>query len=177
MKNERKLQIGIIGSNTATSTKNMLEAAEELGRKLIDNGYRIINGGCGGVMEASSKGARTSENYQDGDIIGILPGLDKKDANTYIDIIIPTGINFARNQIIIASSDVVVVIGGGAGTLNEITFAWQLKKSIIALDIGEGWGSKLAGKKLDSRQNVKINRAENINQIIELINKLVNSNE
>ena len=45
----------------------------------------------------------------------------------------------------------VISIDGGAGTLSELAFAWQLNRSVIAVG-SEGWSSKLAGTTLDSRR-------------------------
>ena len=50
----------------------------------------------------------------------------------------------------VANSEVVVAIGGGAGTLSEIAFAWQFKRPIISIG-NEGWADRLAGESLDSR--------------------------
>ena len=128
----RKKIIAIIG--TASASKEVISAAEQLGTLLIDNGFRIISGGLSGVMKAVSQGARKSEKHQDGDIIGILPGFNKSDANEFVDIVIPTGFGFARNLIIVAAADIVVAVAGGSGTLSEIAFAWQYRKPIIGLN-------------------------------------------
>lgn len=169
----KKLQIGIIGSNTSTSSKVQEEFAKKLGTKLIDLGYRIICGGMGGVMEAVCEGAASSSKHQDGDIIGILPSENKKEANPFLDIVIPTGLGFARNQVIIASSDVVVAIGGGAGTLTEIAIAWQMGKPLIGVDLGEGWSSKLVGTYLDNRQSKTIAYARRLDDVLFLIQELI----
>ena len=66
-------------------------------------------------MEAASKGASQSKNWQDGDVIAILPGDDPYYANPYADIVVSTGIGFSRNYII-AHSDAVIAVGGGSGT-------------------------------------------------------------
>ena len=42
-------------------------------------------------------------------------------------------------------ADVVIAVGGGAGTLSEIALAWQHQKPVIALDTGSGWSTRLAG--------------------------------
>jgi uncharacterized protein (TIGR00725 family) len=57
-------------------------------------------------MEAACKGARTSDNYHEGDTIGILPGLHRNEANQYVDIALTTGMGIARN-IIVASSQAI----------------------------------------------------------------------
>ena len=53
--------IGIIGSGTDSCTKQMYEFGLELGRSLLGEGYRIVSGGKGGIMEAVSRGGMNSE--------------------------------------------------------------------------------------------------------------------
>jgi uncharacterized protein (TIGR00725 family) len=127
-------------------------AAEALGRALVDRGCRVITGGRGGVMAAASRGARASATWQDGDVLGLLPGADARDANPWVDVALPTGLGHARNTLLVAMADAVVAVGGGAGTLSEIALAWAHDKPVAALDTGEGWASELAGRRLDARR-------------------------
>ncbi|MCD1295285.1 TIGR00725 family protein [Methanocella sp. CWC-04] len=143
----RRHIISVIGDGYLPEGSQNYILAERLGRSLVDNGYRVLSGGLGGVMEAVSKGAKSSANYKEGDIIGILPGYDPGKANKHIDIAIATGLDHTRNAIV-ANGDAVVAIGGGAGTLSEISFAWILKRLIIAYKV-EGWSGELSGRKID----------------------------
>ena len=145
----RKPIISICGDSYVPDGDIRLKLAERLGRKLVDTGYRIVTGGMGGIMEAASRGASSSESYQSGDIIGILPGYDPCEANRYVDIPIATGLDHVRNQVV-ANSDAVIAMGGGAGTLSEICFAWMLGRLVIAYRV-EGWSGKLADTRLDHR--------------------------
>jgi uncharacterized protein (TIGR00725 family) len=164
----RRKLIAIIGGSVQNCTEKDYETAFNLGKLLIENGFRIMTGGYGGVMEAASKGARSSSNYREGDIVGILSSISPEDANEYCDIVIATGIGFARNQIITGSADVVIAIGGGAGTLSEIAFAWQLNKRVIAFT-NEGWSGKLADKTLDSKRQDKVISVDTPKQVIEIL--------
>lgn len=118
---------GVIGAGKAD--KELLELAEEAGRLLARNGFILITGGLGGVMEAASRGC-----YLEGGItIGILPTLKKEDANPYIKIPIPTGMGEMRNALIVRASDVLIAIGGEYGTLSEIALALKTGKKVIGL--------------------------------------------
>lgn len=126
------------------------EIAFEMGKSIIDHGYRLQCGGLGGVMEAACKGARSSDKYREGDIIGILPSFDINERNPYIDIPIPTGIDVYRN-VIVANASAVIAIGGGSGTLCEIANAWALRRLLIAFNNCGGWASKVADTRMDNR--------------------------
>jgi hypothetical protein len=51
----------------------------------------------------------------------------------------------------VRTADIIIAAGGGAGTLSEIAFAWQLEKTVLCLTNFEGWAKELAGKNLDDR--------------------------
>lgn len=68
-----KPTVSIIGDGTLPSDSPKAKLAEDLGRALVDAGYRIVCGGKGGIMEAAGRGARSSEAYETGDLVGILP--------------------------------------------------------------------------------------------------------
>lgn len=144
----RKKIIAVIGNKKIEKDGICYRLAYETGKLLVDNGYRVQSGGLGGVMEAVFEGARASENYKDGDTIALVPSFDATTANTYADIVIPTGLDMMRNAMV-ANADAVVGIGGGAGTMCEFAFAWSLKRLIIAYRTSGGWSEKLADTRLD----------------------------
>jgi len=169
----RRTLIAVIGDTHVDPESPKWQIAEELGKKLVDSGYCIVNGGIGDMPCAVSRGARQSSKYTGSSIIAILPGFDPKIAEQNADIIIPTGIDYARN-LIIANSDAVIALGGGAGTLNEIAYAWELKRLILAFDL-PGWSRQLAGKRIDERQRYadivddKIFKVTNCNEAVALL--------
>jgi len=124
-------------------------AAHDLGRALVDAGYRIVTGGLGGVMEAACLGARQAGAYREGDTVALLPGHLADSANAYVDIVIPTGLDHARNALI-SQADAVVAVGGGAGTLSEIALAWVHRRLVLAYRL-PGWSGRVADAPLDPR--------------------------
>lgn len=134
----------------------------ELGRGAVDAGWRLVTGGLGGVMAAVSQGARGSPAWREGDVIGILPSYDRTTANAWVDIAVPTGMQMGRNILVAAMADVVVAVGGGAGTLSEIALAWQLGKPIIGLRTAGGWGAVLAGTCVDERHDLPIQAVDSV---------------
>jgi len=146
--------IAVVGDAVIEEHGSKYNLSVELGKALIDNGYRVQTGGGGGVMEAVFIGAKMSKNYMPGDTIAILPSFDRSEANSYADIVLPTGIDLMRNAIV-ANADATISIGGGSGTLSEIAFAWHFCKLIIAYSNSDGWSAKLAGTRIDDRVRYK----------------------
>ena len=125
MKN--KPYIGIIGASKINS--EIEKIAYEVGKEIAKRGGIVICGGLTGVMETACKGAKETG----GITIGILPGFDRKEANPYLDFAITTGLFEARNLIIVRTSDVLIAIAKGYGTLSEIAFALKLGKPVIGI--------------------------------------------
>lgn len=171
--------IAIIGDGHLAENSPAYLLAYELGKTLVDKGYRIQNGGLGGVMEASMKGAKASKHYQKGDTIAIIPSSDVRQVNAYADVVIPTGLDILRNGKVI-EADAVIAIGGGAGTLSEMAMAWQVFKFIIAFENIDGWSQKLANQKLDNKVRYpnmpddRIYGVQNIEEAIDLIEQKIN---
>jgi len=119
--------IGIIGASTISEDIEQLAFAvgEEIGKR---NGI-LICGGLGGVMEAACRGAKSVG----GTTVGFLPGFRREEANPYVDIAITTGLLEMRNLIIVRTSDVLIAIAKGYGTLSEIGFALKLEKPVVGL--------------------------------------------
>jgi len=149
----RRPSIAVIGDARITPGSRHEALAHAIGCGLVDAGYRLVTGGMGGVMEAAHRGARDSANWYDGAGIGILPGTNPGQANPYVDIAIPTGSDHGRN-LVVAQSEAVIAIGGGAGTLSEIAFAWIHRRLIIALRC-DGWSERLADQRIDGRIRYK----------------------
>ena len=166
--------IAIVGDAQIEKDGPKYKMAFEMGKTLVDNGYRVQSGGMGGVMEAAFLGAKSSKNYKEGDTIALLPSFNHKEVNPYADIVIPTGLDVMRNALV-ANAKCVIAIGGGAGTLSEIAFAWSLKRMIIAFKNVDGWSSKVADTKMDHRVRYnfedKVFGVESAKEAIDIINK------
>jgi uncharacterized protein (TIGR00725 family) len=119
--------VAVIGPGEATPAE--VAVAEEVGARLVDLGATVVTGGLGGVMEAASRGAKSRR----GVTIGLLPGLDRSEANGWVDVAIATGLGEIRNALIVRTSDALVAVGGGAGTLAEIGFALKLGRPVIGV--------------------------------------------
>jgi uncharacterized protein (TIGR00725 family) len=122
------LQIGVIGAGQCSQETGLV--AEAVGREIAKQGAILVCGGLGGVMEASARGAQ----QVGGMTIGILPGFSSEDANPFITVPIVTGLSHARNVLVVRSSQALIAVEGGYGTLSEVAIALTLGKPVIGLD-------------------------------------------
>ena len=148
-----KGQIGVIGGGECAP--EIYEIAHEVGQEIAKNGFALVCGGLGGVMEAACRGAKAAE----GITIGILPTSNKGDANPYVDLVIPTGLGHARNVLIVHASDALVAIDGEAGTLSEIAVALKIGKPIVGI---KSW-------ELEGRVPLAEGASESIHMLLEML--------
>jgi len=130
--------------------------------------FHLVCGGMEGIMEAVCIGFAEVKKKK-GISMGITPYDRRSSANKYCDIVIPSGIGISRNAIIVNSSDVLVAVAGGAGTLSEIAFSWQKNKHVVCYDGFEGWAKKLGDTQLDSRRRKLLHSASSLEQVKEII--------
>lgn len=123
----RKKIISVIGGHSCN--KEVEQLAQKLGKKLAKVADFLVCGGLGGTMEAVCQGFKAGK----GVTIGIIPSYNKKEANPYVDIVIPTGLGLARNVLVIQAADLIVALPGKYGTLSEIAYARQFNKPVISL--------------------------------------------
>ncbi len=159
-------QVVIIGSN---DDREHYDTAYQIGRYIAKKGWVLISGGRSGIMEAASKGA----NDEHGLVIGILPEHSPRNANKYCNIVIPTGIGYARNMVNVLSGDVIVSIGGKSGTLSELAYAWQFRKPVICCKFTGGWSEKIAQSPIDDRQGSELFTADSITEVFTHLDKLL----
>lgn len=145
----RARTVAVIGDARLEAGDPREALAERMGKAIVEQGWILVTGGLGGVMEAASRGGRSAADWRAGAVVGILPGHDPSTANRYVDVAMPTGMDLARNTVV-AHADAVVAIGGGAGTLSEMAIAWQLGRLLLGFTV-EGWSGELAGRALDGR--------------------------
>jgi uncharacterized protein (TIGR00725 family) len=120
--------IGVIGAGSCN--KKIYEQARKVGRGIAETGTTLVCGGLGGVMEGACRGAFEAG----GTTVGILPGDERYQANAYVTIPVVTDLGHARNVLVVRSSDIVMAVSGGYGTLSEISIALKVGKPVIGLE-------------------------------------------
>jgi len=123
----RKKVVGVIGGHNCT--KEVEQLAYNFGKNLAKVVDILVSGGLSGTMKAVCQGFKAEKGLT----IGIITSYNKKDANEYVDIVIPTGLGLARNVLVVKAADVVVALPGEAGTLSEIAYCLQFGIPVISL--------------------------------------------
>jgi len=140
--------IGVMGAGRPLD-EVAFSTAYRLGTLIAERGWVLLTGGSPvGVMDAASEGASEAGGL----VVGVLKSDDPRHASRFVDIAIRTGMGDARNVINVLSSDVVIALPGGAGTLSEVALALKSGKSVIALgwDPGDAMRASGTGRLLDA---------------------------
>ena len=119
--------IGVIGGSRTDDT--FITMAYEVGKLIAKNGWILLTGGLGGVMEEASRGAYDAGGL----VVGILPNNDKKFSNPFVHVPIVTNMGHARNVILAHTADALVAVDGEYGTLSEIAIGLKIKKYVLSL--------------------------------------------
>src|ERR671931_2042308 len=131
MDERARIYVAVVGAGSCD--KEIAAWAEEVGRRLGAAGAVLVCGGRGGVMEAACRGAKASG----GITVGILPGVDRSEANPFLDVALPSGLGEARNVLVVRAADAVIAIAGEFGTLSEIAFALKVGVPVVGLSTWE----------------------------------------
>lgn len=161
----RRVQIAVIGYNADRCTDAAAKAAYEAGREIAKAGATLVCGGLGGVMEEACRGAKDGGGLT----VGIIPQDDFSYANKYCDVVICTTIGYARDFIVASSADGLIAIGGGVGTLTELTVAYMMKKPMVAIKGTGGTADYYGGMYLDERKRVKLSVAKDAKAAVRTI--------
>lgn len=111
--------ISIFGSARTKPDNRYYKLAEEIAKRLTDEGFGVITGGGPGIMEAANKGAKLNE--------GVSVGLNidlpfETSHNAYIDPDknLDHRYFFVRKVMFVKYAQAFIVMPGGFGTLDEL---------------------------------------------------------
>ena len=102
-----------------------LQAAEQFGAILAQNGVRLVYGGGGvGLMGATARGAHGAG----GKVLGVMPAFLQNREMLYdaVETVVVQSMH-ERKQIMFEQSDAFAILPGGVGTLEEIVelMSWR----------------------------------------------------
>lgn len=135
-----KKVISVFGSSRPREGEPEYREAQELGQELAAAGFIVCNGGYGGIMEASSRGAKEAG----GETIGVTVAAFSRAVNGWVDREIQKATLVERLATLVDFGDGYVVLKGGTGTLLELAYAWEfINKKFIEerpiVTVGEFW--------------------------------------
>jgi uncharacterized protein (TIGR00730 family) len=143
--------ITVFGSARVAETDEEYQRAYEVGKELARAGFVICNGGFGGAMEASSRGAKDGG----GKTIGVTFDVKSRMPNPWLDKRIHLPKLIDRMQRLIDMGDAYVVLKGGTGTLLELAAVWEFinkgiskEKPIVIL--GDFWSGVVEALRTES---------------------------
>jgi uncharacterized protein (TIGR00725 family) len=167
----RRRTIGVIGSSgeaPGSGGADIMELAYRVGVEVATAGAVLVSGGTSGVMAASSRGASEAGGLT----VGFLPDADYARASPHVDLAFPTGMGTIRNLLTARACDALIMINGGAGTLNELTIAYDFGTPVVVMAGSGGWSDRIRaalieGTWLDERRAVAITFAETAGAAVE----------
>lgn len=112
-------KIGLFCASSNNLDTVFYEEAARFGKWLADKGKSLVYGGANcGLMEATAKAV--FEN--NGTVIGVVPQIlfDHNRVSDYIHVTIPCSDLNDRKQMLIEKADIIVVMPGSVGTLDEV---------------------------------------------------------
>jgi uncharacterized protein (TIGR00725 family) len=137
--------VGVIGGRRCGG--EIAEIAYRVGAGIAEEGWILVCGGMGGVMEQACRGAIS----RDGITLGILPGNSRDTANPYLSCSVVTGLGEARNVLVVKSSRAIIAVDGSYGTLSEIALANAAGIPVIGLHSWQVDAERNAGQSLFAR--------------------------
>ena len=153
------IKIGVMGSaRTVESTRADVEAlAGRLGKAIAKSGGVLITGATTGIPDIVTRAA----SEEGGVTLGFSPASNRTEhASVYglpddgEAIILYTGFGLkGRNVLNVRASDIVIIVGGSTGALNEFTIAFDEDKVIGVLEGSGGIADELRNilKTIDTR--------------------------
>jgi len=109
--------------------------------------------------------------------VGIIPQEEAQYANKFCDVVIATGIGYARDFMVASSADGIIAVGGGVGTLIELCVGYMLKKILVTIPSSGGTAENYGGRYLDDRKRVFIRTSENARSAVRVILDFFESNK
>lgn len=120
--------VTFFGSSAPTPNSVEYQMAYDSGRLIARTGMTVCNGGYGGTMEASAKGAKEAG----GITIGVTVSAWSRKPNEWIQQEVRTSSLFERLMKLVELGNAYAVLPGGSGTLLELACVLELmNKSII----------------------------------------------
>jgi len=124
----RQYKVAVLGSAGVEEDSPQGRKAFHIGRFVAERAGILLTGGCPGLPHAAVLGAHAAG----GITVAVSPAMNRKEHQALYHypadsrIIIFTGMGTkGRNIVLVRSADACIFLGGGMGTLNEFTIAFD----------------------------------------------------
>jgi uncharacterized protein (TIGR00730 family) len=119
--------VSVFGGSAPRSDSTAYAESVDMGRHLARAGYAVATGGYCGVMEGASRGAAEAGGH----VIGVTCALIENwregfAANPWVKEEMKFASLRERLYHLISFCDAAVALGGGIGTLSEVSLMWSL---------------------------------------------------
>jgi len=136
-----RIKVGVMGSAEEAASPEISERARTMALEIARRDLTLLTGATTGIIHLIGKTAQESGAFH----IGISPASNESEhVEHYLlptdacDAIIYTGFGLkGRNVVLVRSCDIVLLVAGSIGSLNEFTIAYDEGKTIGCL-IGTG---------------------------------------
>jgi uncharacterized protein (TIGR00725 family) len=158
MEQEKKLQIGVMGSQADLKySVEVIKAASEIGELIAKNNAICVYGAekdTDSLPTVAGRNAKANGGITVGITYGKGQNIWGEDKPT---IIIPCGLDRGggREFVLVNSCDAIIAIAGGSGTITEMAVAYQANIPIVVLTGFGGWADKMADQFFDGRERLK----------------------
>ncbi len=109
--------VSMFGSARMREDSDHYRAAVRIAEMLVENGFAIITGGGGGIMEAGNKGAANRQGQSVG--LNIQLPMEQK-PNPYANVQLEFKYFFIRKVMFVKYATAYVIMPGGFGTMDEL---------------------------------------------------------
>jgi len=176
--------VSIFGSARITPKDAVYKKAEKIAELFVKNGFSVITGGGGGVMEAANKGAAEAGGTSVG--LNIILPFEQK-PNLFANVTLDFKYFFIRKVMFIKYASAYIILPGGFGTLDELFEAVTLiqtrriKPFPLILVGSEYWAGlidwikdKLLGEKRISLEDLEILQImDDPEEIVKAVQKVI----
>ncbi|MEW6533728.1 MAG: hypothetical protein AB1473_23060 [Thermodesulfobacteriota bacterium] len=132
------LKVAVLGSASAREDSPTGALAFRLGELIAGRAAAVLTGGCTGLPHAAVLGARSAGGFT----VAVSPAMNPDEHRGRYgypldsELIMFTGMGTkGRNVVLVRSADACIFVGGGMGTLNEFTIAFDELESRCAIGV------------------------------------------